>query len=725
MKAPQSSKQDAPNHKQLVNEQRRQARRKNLKRLLNPKHVAFVGGSAMEEAIDMLKAADYQGQIWVVNPRYDTLAGLPTFKSVLDLPEAPDASFLYVSKEITKNIIPELAQIGAGGAICFAAGYSELGENGRNQQEELNELAGNLAVMGPNSNGLLNYFDKIPLWPVRDHEPEQFKRAAAIISSSGGLLFNFNVNSRSVQAGYMLSAGNQGFLDQSDYLDVVLDDPRVSVVALYIEDPKDLISLSHASAKALKKGVPVVAIKTGRTEVSAMLAQTHSGALAVDDDWIDAFFSRCGIVRVHSIPALMETIKLMTTTAIPKGRRVAFLTNGGGDKAILGDAVEGYVMELPQPSPTVAEKLREIIPHFATVSNPLDYNAYYAGSGADVFAEDNPAQLEHCYKTMLEDEYDVLVMMRGSRVDLKGNYEPPGPTEKAWIAATKEQDKCVIQLAKLPESMPLEYRELLIANDIAPLQGLEPAMVALDRAIRWQEMWQEKTKLETAVVTLPPIPELPLSGQLVSEAEGKSILSSIGVSVPKHQVVSPTDVVSVAESIGYPVVLKVIDPIISHKAKAGAMALSLMTSEAVEEALSKMTKRLAKQNIPMNKLLVERMLTDAEKELFLGVSFNERFGHALTFGRGGVDVEEIGDVDIALLPMTDVEIENFVKNQRVTKNLSENIIEQVIDIVIKVANYAFSERERLISLDINPLIVTRDGKVTAVDALFEFIEEAQ
>ena len=703
----------------FIIDERRQARRQNLKRLLKPRHVAFIGGKAMEEAIDMLRAADYQGEIWVVNPRYEALAGLPVFKTVADLPEAPDASFLYVSKAITNDIVAELATIGAGGAICFAAGYAELGETGRSQQDELDQIAGNLALMGPNSNGLLNYFDGIPLWPIRDHEPEQFERAAAIISSSGGLLFNINVNTRSVQAGYMLSVGNQGFLDHSDYLDVVLDDPRVSVVGLYLEDPGDVIALSHAAAKALKKGIPIVAIKTGRNEVSAMLAQTHSGALAVDDDWIEALFSRCGIVRVSSLSAFMETLKLLTTTAIPKGRRMAVLTNGGGDKAMMGDAVEGYSMELPQPSPEVAAKLRTIIPDFATISNPFDYNAYYAGAGEDVFAEDNPAQLEHCYRTMLEDDYDILVMMHGSRVDLQGNYEPPAETEQAWIATTKGSDKCVVQLAKLPEHMPLAYRELLIANDIAPLQGLESAMVALDRAIRWQEAYREKGGLDLAEIALLPLPDLPQKGHLSSEAKGKAILTSLGVPVPDHWIVAPTEARAAADDIGYPVVVKVVEPVIAHKAKSGALALNLMSADAVEEAIERMINRLTGQDIKIEKVLVEGMITDVQKELFLGICYDPRFGHALGFGRGGVDVEELRDVELALLPLSDNKIQSFVKNQRVTKNLSDTVVDKVIDIVTTIANYTVAERGQLISLDINPLIVTRNGDVIAVDALVE------
>jgi len=145
-----------------------------------------------------------------------------------------------------------------------------------------------------------------------------------------------------------------------------------------------------------------------------MVAQTHSGALAASDDWIDALFERCGVIRVRSLPELDETLKTVTTTSIPKGRRMAVLTNSGGEKALTADADDGKIMELAQPSPETRAKLSAIIPDFATVSNPFDYNAYFAGSGKDVLAEDNPAMLEHCFRTMVDDGYDIAVMLRGA-----------------------------------------------------------------------------------------------------------------------------------------------------------------------------------------------------------------------------------------------------------------------------------------------------------------------
>ena len=230
------------------------ARRANLKRLLYPRHVAYVGGRSMEEGISMLRSANFPGAIWPVSPKYGSLAGLPAFTSVGALPEGPDAVFLYVPKAITADLLRQLAARGAGGAVCFAAGYAELGEEGRSQQDVLAEAAGDLAVLGPNSNGFLNYLHHTALWSVADHEPRAVERGVALLSSSGGVLFNYSVNQRSVGAAVMIGVGNQAVCDFSDFVDVLADDRRISAIGIFAEDLGDIPSFSAAAAKALANG---------------------------------------------------------------------------------------------------------------------------------------------------------------------------------------------------------------------------------------------------------------------------------------------------------------------------------------------------------------------------------------------------------------------------------------------------------------------------------------
>jgi len=698
----------------MIDPERRAVRRANLKRLLYPRHIAYIGGRTMEEGIEMLQSAAFPGAIWPVSPKYDEIAGLPAHKSIADLPEAPDASFLYVPKAITADVLRDLAVHGAGGAVCFAAGYAELGDDGRGEQEALDSAAGDLAVMGPNSTGFLNRLHHTALWPVKDHTPDPAERGVAIISSSGGVLFNYSVNQRSVGAAVMIGTGNQAVCDFSDYIDVLADDERISAIGLFVEDLGDLPSFAAAAGKALANGIPIVALKTGASEVGAMVAQTHSGALAAPDDWIDALFDRCGVIRVRSLPALDETLKMVTQTAIPKGRRLAVLTNSGGEKGLTADAADGKIMELSQPTPETRAALREIIPDFATISNPFDYNAYFAGSGKDVLAEDNPTMLEHCFRTMLTDGYDTAVMLRGSRTHPDGSHEPPSNTPECWIAANRGSGRAVVQCSVLPEHMPAEHRAFLIANGVAPLQGLDEAMIAIDGAVRWGEASRGFAQ-HGHDLTLPAIPDMASDGRLWIEDEAKTALAAHGLKTPDRRMVVPSDAGQAADAVGYPVVVKAAVPVLAHKAKAGAVALRLGTREDVEAAVTAMAARLDAIGAPLEMVLVEAMVDRPVDELIAGITFNALFGHALVFGRGGVDVEALRDVSMALLPLDKAQIARIVA----ARGLKDATALGATAAIEAIVGFWREHRERLISLDVNPLIVTASGDVIAVDALIE------
>ena len=696
---------------------RRAARRTNLKRLLAPRHVAFIGGHAMEEGIDMLRLADFPGEIWPVNPKYDRIAGLPVFGSVAELPEGPDAAFLYVPKTIAAGMLGELAASGGGGAVCFAAGYAEINDQGRKLQELLAEAAGDLAVFGPNSNGFLNYLDRTALWPVIDHRPHRRGRGIAVVSSSSGVLFNYSVSQRSVEAAILIGLGNQAVCDFGDCIDVLADDSRVTAMGIVAEDLGDIPSFNAAAAKALSRNIPVIAIKSGTSETGAILARTHSGALAVDDRWVDALFERCGVIRVHSLPELDETLKMVTTTPIPRGPRLAILTNSGGEKALAADATVGLAMDLAQPSEETRMKLATIIPDFATVSNPFDYNAYYTGSGRDILAEDNPAMLEHCFRTMIGDGYDIAMMMHGRRTHPDGTLDPPSNTTACWIAANQTEGRSVVQCATMPEHMPECMRSELISNRVAPLQGLKEALTAIDGAIRWG--MQRDAPIDRGSRVLPAVPPLEIPGKIMDEGASRRELAARGLVVAHHEVVAPGEAAAAADRIGYPVALKAVVPVIAHKASAGAVVLDLALPAAVAEAANGMAARFRQAGTPLEKVMVEAMVKDPVHELIAGITFDRRFGHALVYGRGGSNIEHLNDVTLCLLPATRVDLERVVRS----RGFDEAVVMKITAALEAITRYTQDNSDRLVSLDVNPLIVTGTGDVVAVDILIETAAE--
>ena len=670
-------------------------------------------------AIEMLRATGFEGEIWAVHPSRTELAGCTVYPSVNALPGAPDASFLNVPKGAISGLLRDLDSRGAGGAVCFAAGYAELGEAGVAAQTELSEAAGNLAVIGPNSTGFLNYFDRTALWPVHDHDPRQMEAGVAIVSASGGVLFNYSVNQRSLKAAVMIGVGNQAVLEIADFVAVLAEDPRVTAIGLFMEDIGDPVAFSHATAKALERDVPVVALKTGASVKGAEVAKTHSGALVAPDDMINALFARTGVIRVSSLPQLDETLKMVTVPRRPTGRRMALLTNSGGEKALAADAADGTVIRFPMTSPPVTECLRRQIPEFAAVSNPFDYNAYFAGE--DIFSMENESALQRCFQTMIADDYDIAMILNGYRSREDGTVDQResvlNPTRDAFVKACNELGVCGVVTATMPEHMPYAQREHLIAKGIVPLLGLNEAMSAVDAAIRWCERTKAAAGQDLA---LPYDPDLPVSGTLLNEAKGKTAIRELGIQVPVSCIASDADAAAdAAARIGFPVALKVLEPILAHKMKAGGVKLSLGSCKQVRTAMEEMAAQLAMDGHGLQRVLVERMVTDPRKELILGVKYVPRFGHAMVLGLGGLAVEELGLADTILLPASDADLDEFVAAARATRNLSDETRSQLLTAARAVARYATINRHRLIALDVNPLIVDGDCRVTAADTLIE------
>jgi acyl-CoA synthetase (NDP forming) len=249
----------------------------NLRRLLSPRHVAFVGGSNLAVPIKLCLANGYAGQIWPVSPKYPEIAGLKTYPTIESLPESPDATFIAVPRDLTIEIVKSLVARDAGGAVCYAAGYAEVGGEGVELQKQLVAAAGDLALVGPNCYGLINYLDSVIMFASG---PGLWKaeRGAAIISQSGNIALTLTFNDRSVPFSYVISAGNQAVMRISDYIEGLADDPRVTAIGLYIEGLADIPAFSRAARKALAANKPIVAFKAGCSELGAAGHEPHQFA---------------------------------------------------------------------------------------------------------------------------------------------------------------------------------------------------------------------------------------------------------------------------------------------------------------------------------------------------------------------------------------------------------------------------------------------------------------
>ncbi|MFK7800368.1 MAG: CoA-binding protein, partial [Anaerolineae bacterium] len=280
-----------------------------IHRLLRPKTIAVIGGSWAASVIEQCDKIGYTGEIWPVNPKKETMGGRRCFPDVGSLPAAPDAAFIGVKRELTPKVVAELNEMGAGGAICFAAGFAETGEPvGLALHQELLDAMGEMAIVGPNCYGVLNYLDGVTLWPD-EQGGKRIEKGVAIITQSGNISISMSMQQRNLPLAYLIASGNQAGVTTPEYVDALLDDERVNAIGLHMEGVDDIGAFSRAAVKALVKKVPIVILKTGASEVGSAIAQSHTSSLAGSDEMYGAFFERYGIVRVHTIPELLETLK--------------------------------------------------------------------------------------------------------------------------------------------------------------------------------------------------------------------------------------------------------------------------------------------------------------------------------------------------------------------------------------------------------------------------------
>ena len=679
------------------------AQRDNLRRLLAPRHVAVIGGDDADVAAGQCAAAGFDGPIWGVNPHRKELGGRPCFARVEDLPEAPDAVFLAVPRPVAGDIVGALNRIGAGGVICYTAGYGEVADGGAARQAELVAAAGDLALVGPNCYGLINYVHNAVLWPY-GHGGSRVERGIALVSQSGMLGTNLTMNRRSVPFAYVISAGNMAMLCVEDYLEILIEDPAVSAIGLYLETLRDVPRFAEIAGRALEAGIPIVALKVGSSAIGARLTVTHTGSLAGADDFYQALFDRVGVVRVESPVILLETLKMLTVAGAPRGRRVAGFTCSGGDATMLADGAERAGIAFDQPSPAAAADLAGRLPDIATVSNPLDYTTPLWGD-AD--------RMPGVFGALIGDGYDAALLVQDYPApEIDTDRDSYLTDARSFMAATRAAGIPGAICSALPENIDRKTRDIMIAGGVAPLQGLAEAMTAIaGAAFHGERRAAVEAAGGAATLHLPPVvPAAPADLEVLDEWAGKQRLAAAGIAVPEGRLVDAGGAPAAAVEIGFPVAVKRVDPRIPHKSEAGALRLGLTSADAVAEAVSA---------IAGDRFLVERMVDDPIAELLVGVRRDDAFGQVMVLASGGVLVELVGDARTLLLPTDRDSIVRALAALKVSTLLAgyrgapAANIDAVVDVVMKVAAFAEAHRGSLEELDINPLIVQRDGAVAA------------
>jgi acyl-CoA synthetase (NDP forming) len=417
----------------------------------------------------------------------------------------------------------------------------------------------------------------------------------------------------------------------------------------------------------------------------------------------------------------METIKFVSVGGLPKGNRLAVFTCSGGDGLMTADIAEAIDLPLPQHSPAQVADLRTQLPNFATISNPLDYNTSLWGH------ED---LLTRCFGTVMQGDFDAGMLVIDYATDGEASEQAWDASVKSIINACRQNGKLPMVTATLPELLPARVREMMIAGGGAPMQGLPEALkafAATERFARKRDALAGSNALDRMI--LPSLPKRSGAARMLSEHGAKSALKRQGLAVPESRVVATSEAVAAAAALGFPVVLKVAEPVIAHKTEAGAVAVNLKSAAEVDAALEKMKVSVSryKPGTAIEKVLIEKMVSGVVAELIVGVKRDPQFGLALVIGAGGILVEMVQDSTLLLLPTDRAAIEHAVRSLKIAKVLQgyrgrpAGDIAAAVDAIAAVARYAEAYRDDLLELDVNPLMVLEQGAV-AVDALIVLAE---
>ena len=683
-----------------------------IQRLLAPRSVALVGGAWADAVAAASRAIGYTGEIWHIHPKRPSTAEKTYYRSVDELPDSPDATFVAAPNVEVPGIARALVQRESGGFVCFAAGFSETAtDQGHHLTDELLQSAGDLPFFGPNCYGFVNFFDGAALWPDQV-VGKRCERGVALICQSGTIALNLLFNDRSLPIGYLLTVGNQTRLAVEDMIELLADDERVTAFGLYVEGIKDAPRFARAVEKARRVGKPIAMVKTGRTEAAARTARSHTGSLAGADVVFDAYCQQAGIARCDSLATLCETLKLLHAGGPLPGRKVMILGASGGDMAMTADAARDLGLTFPAVPEERFAQLREILTDRVHIANPFDFHTH--------IWFDRPA-LRAMFSVVQRSGYDATGFMIDCPPAAKADPASYVAAIEEFIAAYAGAPTRGAVICSLPESLSAEIRETCLGAGIVPLQGQRQALEALDLAAGVGEAWANGAEVELRRPVNNTAPATNVRS--LTEHEGKHALSAFGVRIPRSHTVPASQATSAAESLGFPVVIKAASAALEHKSDVGGVVINIRTRAEAEAAADRLS-RLS------DTLLVEEMVTGSVAEILIGMTVDPQFGQVMVLGAGGVLTELLRDTVTLLPPFTATAIKSALKRLTVWKLLSGYRGKPPADVPALVATalacgrYAEANVNTLVELDINPVIVCPEGQgAVAVDALIRLTQE--
>jgi acetate---CoA ligase (ADP-forming) len=688
-----------------------------IARLLKPRSVAVIGASAdpnrtTGRPVHYLRKHGFTGDIWPVNPRVAMIDGLRCYPDIAALPTAPDVGLVLLGADRVLQVVQELAARGTAAAIVLASGYSEAGPAGAIRQAALIEAAGTMRLLGPNTMGLVNLTDNIPLSPSGALVVDTFQKGPiAVVSQSGGILGSLLSRAavRGIGLSKLISTSNEVDLELADFVDYLADDPATSVIALYIETVRNVHKFRQAMLRAARADKPVVAYKIGRSEIGAKAAVSHTGALAGSDRLYDALFADVGVIRAQTFADLLDIPATLATRRVLHGRRVAILTSTGGAATLVSDALGVAGFQAPPPDAATADRLRALQTGDLTGldRNPIDVTL--AGLQPDLLRGGIQALLD-------SPTYDALVLVVGS-----SGVAKPQLMAGAIQACLPSSDKPV--LAYVSPHAP-EAASLLTAGGVPAFTQPEACASAL--AALWHVAKWPKPVERTVAPQLNPVSTADLAAGTLDEEQAKALFARFGIAGAVQTIVkTPAEAVAAAAAFGGRVVLKILSTEITHKSDVGGVAVGISGPDVGPRLTQMAADVTAATGSRPTRFLVQEMVVGGT-EMILGFH-RDPLGLSILLGHGGVTAEVFKDTAMRLLPPTGLSPGEALDLARSLKTWvlldgyrgrPKADVDALVRAIVAFSQMVVQLGDRLVEAEINPLFVLAQGRgVRAADGV--------
>jgi len=686
-----------------------------LESLLYPESIAVVGASTKPgkvgyEILAGLINGGFEGPIIPVNPKADEILGVRCYKDIKDYEGKIDLSVIAVPTMAVKDAVTASIQAGAQSIIVITAGFKETGEKGREMEKEIAKICEQAGVrlMGPNVLGIMNLHHKMNA-TFSNVVPRV--GGISIVSQSGALITSMLDWADGYNYGLakMISLGNKADLNEVDFIEALGQDDETKVIVSYLESIENGNEFIRSAARVASKK-PIVVLKVGTTKAGGKAASSHTGSLAGADIAYGAAFKRSGVIRAESYEHLLDCGVAFSMQPLPKGNRVAIITNAGGPGIMAADAIENSGMVVAQLSDETVTELKKHLAAAASVGNPID-----------VLGDAGPELYGMALKTALVDpNVDALIVLLTPQAM---TY----PEATARAIAEEVDGKKPVLASFLGANEVVPGRKVLTENDIPQYFSPGRAVGALKAMVEYAT-WRE---CPPRVVTRFPVNRRRVERVIqrhyktrnleIGEVPAKEILKAYDFHVPEgHVARSGDEAIEIAQRIGFPVAMKISSPDIIHKSDIGGVKINLSTVGDVQDAFDLMMLRIGRKapEAQLDGVLVEKM---AEKglEVILGMSRDAQFGPMLMFGLGGIFVEVMKDVTFHLAPLTAEEAMQMLERTRSYALLEgargqAGVSMESIASGLQRISQLVTDFPEITELDINPFIVGRVGTEAVV-----------